>query len=425
MHKFVALFAATCLAAPALSQDLAQDPAQDPAQDDEDAVFDMGAAFGFAGDGPGLAADDFDLDSLTPTRASLVVLGAAPNNSADTGVFRDFGIDFISFGDGGSSKLGLGFAVAPYWVGNRPLTLEDYRHDTAYWERLAARSSLSFGIAASVGSPRNAIEAGFALETQLLDIADHRYDDEALSCVTDAFDRYNADAGQQATQAMLQARLQNPDISEREAQAVFDDTYARLTSGGEFGRARRSCQNLALIRNLARPSWIVGLGASVRAERDEINDVELDGGAVWTTLRLPVGPSRRAAYMTRGEQAPRWFPSVLVIGRGDFDRTFNLADDRIAKGDGVQGGLGLQLQSAKWRFDTAAIYTYRDYDQGLIADDDFVSVSGVVSRRIRQGLWLQGAVGGQFGGDFNEDIFFNVSVKAGFDDIKRWLTGGD
>lgn len=350
-------------------------------------------------------ADVFDVDLFSPTAPALVVLGVSPKNTADPGTFKDFGFDVTNVGDGDKNRIGVAFTTTPYWWGTRALTLEDYRTQNSAAERIWARTQLSLGLARAGGRKTESLSLGFGVQSQLLDAQDHKFDQESFACIQGAWDQLRRPEFEDATKNLageIAEALGDVPIGEEpdEIDIDLDDFFEGLqgsASEDQFLGARRSCQDQATARLLAKPSWMAGIGLGARSDDDQLTDFEFDGVSLWTSYRQPLDARGRFA--------------VLGFLRGDLDKTFDLGGDLRKEGDAVLAGLGGAFQIPWLRVDLSASFNHRSFTDSAFENDDFIRYTGLVDVRVREGLWLEVAGGTIASSDFNNGAFGSINVK--------------
>ena len=350
-------------------------------------------------------ADVFDVDLFSPTAPALVVLGVSPENAANTGVNKDYGFDVTNVGDGTKNRIGIAFSTTPFWWGHRPITLQEYRTQKSKAGRIGARTQMSLGLARAGGRSTESLTLGLGIQTQLLDAQDPKFDKQSYNCIHSAWQELRAPVFEQATTDLagqIAKELENLGPEADTAEEINIDENSLFDSLGgdsedQFLAARESCQDQAVARLLAKPSWMLGLGIGARSDPDQLTDFGYDGVTLWTTYRQPLDSQGRFA--------------VFGFLRGDLDKNFDLGGDLHANGNALLAGLGGAYQTPKLRLDLSASFNHRDFDGSLLANDDFLRYSGVVDVRVRRGLWLEFSGGAVSQSAFNNGAFGSVNVK--------------
>ncbi|NWG46864.1 MAG: hypothetical protein HXY25_10010 [Alphaproteobacteria bacterium] len=357
-----------------------------------------------------LSADRFDLDLFAPSGPAIVTMGASPRQASEPGAIQDFAIDLGTVNDGTGTHLAAAVSALPYWWGGRALTLDEYRTQTSPFARILARTQGSIGLSTAGADPFDALRLGLGLQTQLLDAQDHRMDAAMAACLHSAWDTHRRSAHERAAQALAAA------ITEAEAagRPIGDIDLgalqlAELSKGAPTAwlAARESCQEEGLRRLLARPSWLVGLGASARSEEDAWGSLAYDGLSGWTSLRLPLaGKGRYAGF---------------AFLRGDLDRVFDFDDGGTAEGDALTGGLGLGYQTPAFRLDLSAAHTHRRYEGS--GEEDFQRYGASLDLRLFEGFWLELSGGTTVSSETTDGVYGGVSVKVSWGDYLPFLGG--
>lgn len=348
-------------------------------------------------------ADQFDIDLFAPSGPAFVALGSSPRKAADPGAAQDFKIDVGNVSDGEKSRFGAAISVIPYWWGDKSITLTDYRTNTSKFTRILARTQASLGLARAGGEDTEAIRAGFAGQTQLLDAQDHRFDQESYTCIHNAWQTHRGTQHQDATQSIIEAIESGQAISDEDLINIQDQELNTDDGSQEaYLSARKACRDQATQRLLASPSWLVGFGVGARSEEDELASFDYDGLSLWSSYRQPLDTQGRFAAFT--------------FVRGDMDRVFDFDNDLRAKGDSIGVGLGGAFQSPKFRLDLSVAHTHRSFSDTAFDDDDFQRYTGVADIRLREGFWLELSGGTIVNSDLVDGAFGSVSVKVAWGD---------
>lgn len=344
-------------------------------------------------------ADRYDIDLFGPTGPALVSLDVTARRASAPATPND--IDFDS-GDNkfpSGNRIGASVSLSPYWIGDRRMTLSQYRNDTGAFERILARSQVSAGLARIANDNTHAWRIAAAAQTQLLDGQDHRYDRAAYECLHDAWNgaqrRQHESLAQQLAQAF--AEDENVDLEAIQEEALED------FESGDFETARRRCRDESAQRLLAKASWLVGAGVGWRSDQNRFGGFDYDGVSLWSNYRQPVTANGRFA--------------LFALARADFDRRIDLNDIAPSprKGDSVEFGGGGAIQSPAFRLDLAATHNRDDFD-GATPDDRYMRYLATADVRIREGLWLEGAVGVNNGSLFNDGVFGGAKLIVSWSD---------
>ena len=355
-------------------------------------------------------ADVFDVDLFSPTAPAFVVLGASPVNAANTGTNKDYGFDVTNVGDGDKNRIGIALSTTPYWWGRRPITLDEYRTRKSPAARIWARTQISLGLARAGGKTTESLTLGLGLQTQLLDAQDQKFDQRSYQCIHSAWQSLRQPVFEDATRDLageIATELERlgPGLDDAdEINIDEDDFFDGLSDNSEdqFLAAREACQDQAVSRLLAQPSWMIGLGVGARSEADQLTDMGFDGVSLWTAYRHPFDGKGRFA--------------VFGFMRGDLDKNFDLGGDLHGQGNALLAGLGGAYQNPKLRIDVSASATHRDFESRLLDEDTFLRYAGVVDVRLRKGLWLELSGGAVTQSDFNNGAFGSVNVKIAWGD---------
>lgn len=349
------------------------------------------------------AADRFDIDLFAPAGPAFVALGASPHRVAEPGALQDFKIDFGSIHDGEKSRLGAAFSIVPYWLGDRSITLTDYRTEMSRLNRILARTQASLGIARAGGDDTEALRLGFGLQTQLLDGQDHRFDEKSYQCIHAAWTRHRAPVHDETVLSLVEALQSNPDLSEEDLYRLQQESLtADDGSEAAYLDARKTCRDEAARRLLAKPSWQLGFGVGTRSEEENLGGFDYDGLSVWTSYRQPIGARGRFA--------------VFGFARGDFERVFDFENDLRAQGNGGDVGLGGAYQSPHFRLDLSAAQAHRSFTEGGFDDDNYQRYSGVADVRLREGIWLGVSGGTVVNSDLVDGAYGSVNLKVAWGD---------
>ena len=346
-----------------------------------------------------LNADAFDFDLFTPTGPALVTLGVTPRRSNDPGVQKDFAFDIGNVSADGRSSIGASASIMPFWLGQRDVSLAEYREDYGKATRMLARARTSFGAARAGTEARDALRLAVGAETQLLDAQDHRFDKDAYECLSAAFDAESRTGFEADALDLAAALRENPDLSAEDLFALQTELLGDQETEG-FEAAREACRDRAIANLLARPSWLVGVGAGFRSEAGDLGDFAYDGVAVWTSYRQPLTDDGRIA--------------AFGLFRGEWDRDFDLTETLTREGDAIEAGGGLAYQRPRFRVDASATYNRRDV---IGADADaFVRYNAIVDVRVREGLWAELSGGYTQSSDFDDGLFGGVNLKVSWGD---------
>ncbi len=344
-----------------------------------------------------VVADRIEIDLFSPSGPAWVALGESPRRAADPGALRDFKFDFGSVREGERNRPGAAFSLLPYWLGDRRLTLTEYREEKGRLERMAARTQTSIGVAKAGGGDNDGLRLSAAIQTQLFDRQDYRYDDTAFKCISDAF-VVRRQVYQSAADEIAQRAAAGENLTPDDLVAI----QKRHEQGGSassdlYKEARKKCQNVAARRLLEEPSWKVGLGVGARSGEDELASFDYDGVSLWSSFRQPI--DRRGRF------------AALTYVRGDIGRVFDFDNDLFAEGDGVVGGVGLAYQSPKFRIDLSVDHNHRSFSTGTFDDDQFQRYTSVVDFRVRDGIWVEVAGGTIVNSDLVNGPFWSANLK--------------
>lgn len=348
-------------------------------------------------------ADDYDLDLFAQPGAALLSLDVAPRRASAPATPQDFGYDIGSASGPDGHQIGFAISVSPYWIGDRRLTLEQYRNDASAAERIFARSEISLGGAYIDADDAHAWRFAVAGETQLLDAQDHRYDRAAFACLHDAWNRLRRGEHESAISDIGKALGENPDLSEDELLKMQQRALEGAPGGDAFDAARRQCQDESAARLIARPSWLLGAGAGMRSDQNRFGGFDYDGVSVWTHFRQPLTDDGRFA--------------VFAIARGDIDRVFDIGAAAPVKADAWEAGGGAALQTTRFRVDLSAAYNRRNFR--ALADDDFIRYAAVADLRVLRGVWLEGNIGYVDRSLYSNGVFGGLTVKIDWSDFRR------
>ncbi|MBI1239356.1 MAG: hypothetical protein GC199_08430 [Alphaproteobacteria bacterium] len=349
-----------------------------------------------------LKADAFDVDLFAPAPPALIALGISPENSADAGVYRDFDYDVANLSDGVSSGLAIAASMTPYWIGSRDLTLGEYRNELSALDRILARTNISLGAGLDDVEEVDALSLALGVQTQLLDAQDHRFDEESIACVDEAWERYRAPVHEKVA-SELAARI--AEALETGADLDIDALQLQLLKeapADDYLAAWEQCRDRATARLLARPSWKLGLGLAGRSDRSALLAFDYDGTSAWTSYRGPIDADGRYAY--------------FGFLRGNVGKRFDLAANATADGDLVEAGAGLAYQRPSFRIDAYAAWTTIAFDAAGLEDDEFLKLAGTLDVRVMDGVWVQLSGGANEGSDYFDGGFVSLGLKLGLTD---------
>ncbi|MCP5432391.1 MAG: hypothetical protein H6923_03870 [Alphaproteobacteria bacterium] len=351
------------------------------------------------------SADRFDADLFTPSGPALVTMGTSPRRATEPGAVQDFAVDLGSVSDAAGSHFALAFSTVPFWWGANGLTLKEYREETSSMTRILARTQASIGVATAGGDEINALRSALGFQTQLLDAQDHRFDVESSQCIHEAWQTFRRAAHEKALQnigaAILDAEEKGGSADDIDLDALL---LAELAKGSDaaYRSARESCQDGAIRRLIAKPSWLVGLGAAVRSEKDAWGDLDYDGLSAWTSYRQPLFDKGRYA--------------AFGFLRGDMDRVFDFDDGGAAEGDAYTAGIGLAYQTPRLRVDLSAAHTHRSFSEGGYGDDSFQQYGATMDVRLFEGFWIEASGGFLASSDLVEGAYGSLSLKVSWGD---------
>jgi hypothetical protein len=348
-------------------------------------------------------ADHYDLDLFAQPGPALLSLDVAPRRASAPATPQDFGYDLGSISGPDGDQIGVAISAAPYWIGDRRLTLEEYRNDTSAAERIFARSEMSLGGSYIDADGAHAWRFALAGETQLLDAQDHRYDAAAFDCLHEAWSRLRRGEHETAITDIARALGDNPDIGEDELLEMQEEALEGTPGGKAFEGARRQCRDESAARLLAEPSWLIGAGVGARSDQNRFGGFDYDGVSLWTHYRQPLTGDGRFA--------------VFANARGDIDRAFDIGFAAPLKADAWEAGGGAALQTTRFRIDLSAAFNRRNF-RGA-ADDDFIRYAAVADLRLLRGVWLEGNVGYVDRSLYSDGVFGGVSVKVDWSDFRR------
>lgn len=343
-------------------------------------------------------ADRYDLDLFGPTGPALVSLDVTARRASAPATPNDFDLDSGDAKFPGANRIGASASFSPYWIGERRITLSEYRNDTGALERILARSQLSAGLARVSNGDVHAWRFGAAAQTQLLDAQDHRYDREAYECLHDTWNRTQRRQHESLAQQLAEAFAEDEDA---DLDAIQEEGLAVIDSD-DFETARDRCRDESAWRLLGKPSWLAGAGIGWRSDQNEFGGFDYDGASLWTSYRQPLTQTGRFA--------------AFALARADIDRRIDLDDMVVApKGDAIEAGGGGAIQSPRFRIDLAATYNRNTFD-GALPRDDFMRYTATVDLRIREGLWVEGSIGANDGSRFNDGIFGGAKLLVSWSD---------
>lgn len=348
-------------------------------------------------------ADHYDLDLFAQPGAALLSLDVAPRRASAPATPQDFGYDLGSVSGPDGDQIGLAISVSPYWIGDRRLTLEGYRHDTGAIERIFARSELSLGGSYIDADGAHAWRFALAGETQLLDTQDHRYDQEAFECLHEAWNRLRRGEHETAITDIARALEENPDIDEEALLDMQEQALTGTVGSRAFEGARRQCQDESAARLLARPSWLIGAGAGLRSGQNDFGGFDYDGVSLWTHYRQPLTDTGRLA--------------IFANARGDIGRAFDIGFAAPVEADAWEVGGGAAVQTTRFRVDVSAAFNRRNF-RGA-PDDEFIRYAAVADLRLAYGVWLEGNIGYVDGSLYSDGVFGGLSVKVDWSDFRR------
>lgn len=349
-------------------------------------------------------ADDYDLDLFAPPGPAMSTLELAPRRAAAPSTPKDFGYDIGSLSGPDASQYGFAISASPYWIGARNITLEEYRKQTSAVERVFARAQASLGGAYIDADVGHAWRFAAAVETQLLDRQDHRFDRAAFDCLHAAWERHRRAEHESAIADIAGALAAEPDVSD-EALLEMQARALEGAPGAEgFEAARRQCQDESAARLLGEASWLIGAGVGLRSEQNRFSGFDYDGVSAWTHYRQPLTGDGRFA--------------LFAIARGDWERLFDIGLSAPVEADAWEAGGGAALQTTRFRVDLSAAYNERDF-RGMIGDDDFIRYSAVADLRLLRGVWLGASIGLVEGSLYSDGVFGGVSVKIDWGDFRR------
>ncbi|MBI1365514.1 MAG: hypothetical protein GC153_06105 [Alphaproteobacteria bacterium] len=348
-------------------------------------------------------ADDYDLDLFSPPGPALLSLDIASRRASAPSTPKDVGYDIGSASGPDGDQYGLALSVMPYWLGARRITLEDYRNNTNALTRIFARSEWSAGGSYISADGDHAWRLGFAMETQLLDAQDHRFDRGAFQCLHEAWNRTRRGEHETAVTDIAKALAENPDMTDEDLLALQQQALSGGAGAGAFDDARRACEDASAARLLAKPSWLIGAGVGLRSDQNRFAGFSYDGVSTWTQYRQPVTKNGRFAF--------------FAVARGDFGRAFDIGLATPVKADAWEAGGGASLQTTRFRLDLSATYDRRNYDGAK--NDNFIRYAAIADIKIVRGLWLEGSVGYIDNSLYSSGAFGGVSVKFDFSDFRR------
>jgi hypothetical protein len=349
-------------------------------------------------------ADDYDLDLFAQPGPALLSLDVATRRAAAPSTPKDFGYDIGSVGGPDGDQYGLAMSVSPYWIGDRRITLEEYRNDTSEFERIYARSEVSLGGSYISADGAHAWRLAAAAQTQLLDRQDHRYDRAAFDCLHEAWNRLRRGAHERTIQDIARALAEEPSVSEETLLEMQESALAGSAGADAFEAARRQCQDESAARLIAKASWLVGAGVGLRSDQNRFAGFDYDGASAWTQYRQPLTDNGRFA--------------LFAIARGDWGRAFDIGMPAPVKARAYEAGGGLAWQTTRFRIDVSASYNRRDY-RGAVADDDFIRYAAVADIRLRRGIWLEGSVGFIDQSIYSDGAFGGAALKIDWSDFRR------
>lgn len=344
-------------------------------------------------------ADKYDFDLFSATGPALVSLDAAARRASAPAARSEFSIDT---GDGkfaAGNRIGAAFSVMPYWVGDRRLTLQQYREETGTFERIFARAQASAGIARIAFDGEHAWRFAAAMQTELLDAQDHRYDRAAYACLHEAWDRLQRGQHETLAQELARAFAEDEDA---DLEALQEEGL-KVMGSGDYERARKQCRDEGVQRLLGKPSWLVGAGVGWRSDPGAFGGFSYDGASAWTQYRQPLSADGRFA--------------VFAFARGDLGRRVDLGAAAPIEADSYEAGGGGAFQSPHFRLDLSAAYNRRDFD-GALAGDDFIRYSATADIRLLEGLWLEAFIGANDGSRYSDGVFGGGKLMVSWD---RWL----
>ncbi len=349
-------------------------------------------------------ADRYDIDLFGATGPALTSLDATARRASAPATPNDVDFDTGNGRFPSGNRLGFALSASPYWLGDRNMTLSQYRDETGAFERILARSQLSGGLAWISSNDTHAWRIAAAAQTQLLDAQDHRYDRQAFECLNDAWNRTQRRQHQSLAQELAQAFAEDEDA---DLEALQQQGLKDIQSG-DFETARRLCRDKSAQRLLGQPSWIVGVGVGWRSAQGAFDRVSYDGVSLWTNYRQPVTASGRFA--------------LFALARADFDRRIDL--DNAAPfprvGDAVEFGGGGALQYTKFRLDLAATHNRHDFED-ITPDDRFMRYSATADIKLLKGVWLEGTVGYNDRSLFNDGLFGGAKLLFNWGDLLPWF----
>lgn len=348
-------------------------------------------------------ADDYDLDLFTQPGPALLSLEVAPRRASAPSTPSDFDYDLGNISGPDGVQYGLAISASPYWIGDRRITLEEYRNETSKAERIFARSQISLGGSLIDVDGAHAWRLAAAVQTQLLDRQDHRYDRAAFECLHDAWSRLRRGAHESTVQELAKALSEDPTFSEGDLEKMQMQALEGAGDGG-FEAARRTCQDESAARLIAKASWLVGGGVGLRSDQNRFADFDYDGVSVWTHYRQPLTPNGRYA--------------LFAMARGDWDRAFDIGFPAPVKADAYEIGGGAAWQTTRYRLDLSAAHNRREF-RGTVGDDDFIRYAAVADIRLRPGLWLEGSIGLIDGSRFSDGAFGGGALKFDWSDFRR------
>lgn len=343
-------------------------------------------------------ADRYDLDLFGPTGPALVSLDVTARRASAPATPNDFDFDSGDSKFPGSNRIGVSASFSPYWIGERRVTLSEYRSETGAFERMFARSQVSAGLARIANDDIHAWRFGAAAQTQLLDAQDHRYDREAYECLHAAWNRTQRRQHESLAQQLAEAFAEDEEAD----LGVIQEEGLDAIDSSDFETARDRCSDESAWRLLAKPSWLAGAGVGWRSDPNEFSGFDYDGASLWTNYRQPLTPTGRFA--------------VFGLARVDLDRRIDLDELVLApKGDSIEVGGGGAIQNPRFRLDLAATYN-RNRFNGVLTRDDFMRYTATADIRIREGLWVEGSIGVNEGSRFNDGFFGGAKLIVSWSD---------
>tara|TARA_R110000868_G_scaffold11201_3_gene54982 strand:- start:23611 stop:24858 length:1248 start_codon:yes stop_codon:yes gene_type:complete len=375
-----------------------------------------------------LSASDVPAPDVSiPTYPALALLSLDSSKLANVSDLRDLGVQVGGLMDAeGSLRSGIAFGGRPYWWVNQYLTLEDYRTETTWAERVAARTNFSLATVEAEGGTR----LGLGLTTQLLDGQDPRFDTDNQNCINGALVDFAAAEFlvQQEIRRQVSAGMSvrfpgvtvfdptgNPEhrAAHEEITAAVDrerDAIVRqVNAASQIERAStayRRCGALMTARFARRDAWTVGIGATFQTS-GQFSDLDQEQISAWSAYSH--------AFNRRGRnQQTENLGSASLLLRAYFQESVE-APGGGSQTDADSSEIALLIgtsETTDWHLELHASMIARRYDDPAFEDDDFTRYGLTFQYPLTDAIALEVSGGAISGSQMNDGDFLGFELKV-------------